>query len=74
MFFVYEVTSFHSVPPLPGYQPATSWVHYTTSCNNQSSSPEDLNRLVLFLCITITDTKIQADRNKDDLSHFRIIV
>ena len=22
-------------------QPATSWVHYTTSCNTQSSAPED---------------------------------
>jgi hypothetical protein len=21
-----------SVPPLPDYRPATSWVHYTTSC------------------------------------------
>ena len=29
-------------PPLPGYRlPATSWVHYTTSCNTQSSAPED---------------------------------
>ena len=27
--------------PLPSYQPATSWVHYTTSCNTQSSAPED---------------------------------
>jgi len=27
--------------PLPGYRPATSWVHYTTSCNTQSISPED---------------------------------
>ena len=26
---------------LPGYQLATSWVHYTTSCNTQSSAPED---------------------------------
>ena len=26
---------------LPGYRPATSWVHYTTSCNTQSSVPED---------------------------------
>ena len=25
----------------PGYWPATSWVHYTTSCNTQSSAPED---------------------------------
>ena len=23
------------------YRPATSWVHYTTSCNAQSSAPED---------------------------------
>ena len=27
--------------PLPGYRPATSWVHYTTSSNTQSSAPED---------------------------------
>ena len=25
----------------PGRRPATSWVHYTTSCNTQSSAPED---------------------------------
>jgi len=31
----------NSVPPFPGYRPATSWVHYTTSCNTQSSAPED---------------------------------
>jgi hypothetical protein len=24
-----------------GHRPATSWVHYTTSCNIQSSAPED---------------------------------
>ena len=24
----------------PGYRPATSWVHYATSCNTQSSAPE----------------------------------
>jgi hypothetical protein len=30
-----------SVPPLPVYRPTTSWVHYTTSCNTQSSAPED---------------------------------
>ena len=29
------------VPPLPGYRPATAWVHYTESCNTQSSAPED---------------------------------
>ena len=23
-------------------RPATSWVHYTTSCNTQSSVPEDV--------------------------------
>jgi len=23
------------------YRPATSWVHFTTSCNTQSSAPED---------------------------------
>ena len=27
--------------PLQGYRPATSWVPYTTSCNTQSSAPED---------------------------------
>ena len=27
--------------PLPDYLLATSWVHYTKSCNTQSSSPED---------------------------------
>ena len=26
---------------LSGYRVATSWVHYTTSCNTQSSAPED---------------------------------
>ena len=29
------------VPPLPDNRPATSWVHYTTSCNTQSSASED---------------------------------
>ena len=28
-------------PPLPGYRLATSWMLYTTSCNTQSSAPED---------------------------------
>ena len=27
--------------PLPGYSPAKSWVHYTTSCITQSNAPED---------------------------------
>ena len=26
---------------LPGYRPATSWAYYTTTCNTQSSAPED---------------------------------
>ena len=26
---------------LAGHRSATSWVHYTTSCNTQSSAPED---------------------------------
>ena len=26
---------------LPATGPATSWVHYTTSCNTQPSAPED---------------------------------
>ena len=26
------------------YRPATSWVHYTTSCNTQCSAPEDEQR------------------------------
>ena len=26
---------------LPGSRPTTSWLHYTTSCNTQSSVPED---------------------------------
>jgi hypothetical protein len=26
---------------LPSYRPSTSSVHYTTSCNTQSSAPED---------------------------------
>ena len=31
-----------ALPPLPGYRlSATSWVHYSTSCNTQSSAPED---------------------------------
>ena len=28
-------------PPLPGYRLASSWVYNTTSCNTQSSAPED---------------------------------
>jgi hypothetical protein len=26
---------------ITGHRPATSWVHYTTYCNTQSSAPED---------------------------------
>ena len=29
------------VPLLPGHRPTTSWVLYTTSCNTESSAPED---------------------------------
>ena len=29
------------VPPHPAYWPAASLVHYTTSCNTESSTPED---------------------------------
>ena len=25
-----------------GHRPATSWVHYTTNCNTQSSAAEDV--------------------------------
>ena len=33
----------YNAPPtmLPAYRPATSWVHYSTNCNTQSSAPED---------------------------------
>ena len=30
-----------STHDVAGHRPATSWVHYTTSCNTQSSAPED---------------------------------
>ena len=36
-----KVSSGSGRPPLPDYQPATRWVHYTTSCNTQPSAPED---------------------------------
>ena len=36
---VYDI--YHYWSPPPGYRPATSWVHYTTSCNTQSGAPED---------------------------------
>ena len=29
------------VLPAGSHRPATSWVHYTTNCNTQSSAPED---------------------------------
>ena len=33
---------FNAPTMLPaGGRPATSWAHYTTSCNTQSSAPED---------------------------------
>ena len=33
----------YNAPPhdVAGRRPATSWVHYTISCNTQSSAPED---------------------------------
>ena len=33
----------HNAPTMSpaGGRPAKSWVHYTTSCNTQSSAPED---------------------------------
>ena len=30
-----------ALPLLLGYRPSTSWVHYITSCNTQSSAPDD---------------------------------
>jgi len=39
--FVTYLLNFPRTTPLPGYRPPTSWVHYTTSCNTQSSAPED---------------------------------
>ena len=33
--------SLDAVESDPGYQPALQWVHYATSCNTQSSVPED---------------------------------
>ena len=34
--FYYYTTAY-----VAGRWPATSWVHYTTNCNTQSSAPED---------------------------------
>ena len=31
----------YNAPTMLPAGPATSWVHYTTSCNTQSSAPED---------------------------------
>ena len=33
----------YNVPTMlpAGHRPATSWVHYTTSCNTESSAPDD---------------------------------
>ena len=35
------MTASSGFPPLPGYRPATSSVHYTTNCNTQSSALPD---------------------------------
>ena len=32
---------FRSTDVVAGLRPATSWVHYTTSCNTHSSAPEE---------------------------------
>ena len=33
---------YNAIPhDVAGHWPATSWVHYTTSCNTQSCAPED---------------------------------
>ena len=32
---------YNAATMLPAYRPATSWVHYTTSCNTKSSDPEN---------------------------------
>jgi len=34
MFIFQSITSLDAVPPHPDYRPATSWVHYTTSCRH----------------------------------------
>ena len=36
-----NATESHSAQRVAGHRLATSWVHYTTSCNTQSSAPED---------------------------------
>ena len=36
--YISNISGNHNVA---GRWPATSWVHYTTSCNTQSSAPED---------------------------------
>ena len=42
IFTYYLLENSTEVPSLSaGDRPATSWVHYTTSCNTQSSAPED---------------------------------
>jgi hypothetical protein len=39
---VYYSLWYNALMKLPaGGRTATSWVHYTTSCNTQSSAPED---------------------------------
>ena len=59
----------YNAPPtmLPAGRPATSWVHYTTNCNTQSSAPEDgrnqhpkhveligiINKLLLLLLVGV---------------------
>ena len=39
---MYYILRYNAPTMLPaGHRPATSWVRYTTTCNTQSSAPED---------------------------------
>ena len=38
---MYLINKYISLSDICLMLPATSWVHYTTSCNTQSSAPED---------------------------------
>jgi len=40
MYLINKYMSLSDVD-VAGRWPATSWVHYTTNCNTQSSAPED---------------------------------
>ena len=65
--------------PLPGYRPPTSWVHYATSCNTQSSAPEDgsdhrpkhveligiINKPLLLHLVGVYITYVNGGRSKN---------